>query len=298
MAGDQARHLLSKLLSGQFPELPPLAAEPIDVVDTALDPNQREAVAKAVQTPDICLIQGLPGTGKSRVIAEIVTQAALQGKRVLLLAPTGAAIDRILELTAGRDVLCPVRCLGRDEHFDVLTAVGRSFTYEERVHHLKESWLARAREHAQAAGERHDHCTQASAVWPEFEELAERQARLEAQAHGLQCQRSRTAQEVEDEAAIAESGGEELGGGFAAVIQRCLCTRDNGLKRTEIEIKTLHTDVDDGERQKQTIAALLDELLPLARARQDAALVDERLVARVVWRRLARQGCAIGIQPC
>src|SRR6516162_7681791 len=54
-------------------------------------PAQRqEALARAVATPDICLIQGFPGTGKSRVIAEMILQAAGRGERVLFLAPTPA----------------------------------------------------------------------------------------------------------------------------------------------------------------------------------------------------------------
>ena len=40
-----------------------------------------EAVAKALSTPDVFLIQGPPGTGKSRVIAEIIAQAAAQSQR-------------------------------------------------------------------------------------------------------------------------------------------------------------------------------------------------------------------------
>src|SRR5262245_45237587 len=91
----QRRQLLSQLLTGKVPEFPPAPATPLDWVDTALDPAQREAVARAVHTPDVCLIQGLPGSGKSRVVAEIVTQATARGERVLLVAPHEAALDRV-----------------------------------------------------------------------------------------------------------------------------------------------------------------------------------------------------------
>ena len=37
---------------------------------TDLNPKQREAVAKILAAPDLCLIQGPPGTGKTTVIAE------------------------------------------------------------------------------------------------------------------------------------------------------------------------------------------------------------------------------------
>ena len=95
---DRARQFLTRLLGGQTHELEPVRGEAVAVSDSALDSVQREAVAKALGTPDLCLIQGLPGTGKSRVVAEIITQAAARAERVLLLAPTSAAIDRVLEM--------------------------------------------------------------------------------------------------------------------------------------------------------------------------------------------------------
>src|SRR5256885_897440 len=78
--------------------------------------------------PDLCLIQGLPGPGRSRVVAEIVTQAALRGDRVLLLAPIPAALDHVLELVHDREALCAVRCLGRDERPEQLSAAARAAT--------------------------------------------------------------------------------------------------------------------------------------------------------------------------
>src|SRR5262249_20576195 len=63
-------HLLSRLFQGQTGDLQPVRLRPAPVFDTGLDERQREAVARALDSPDICLIQGLPGTGKSRVVAE------------------------------------------------------------------------------------------------------------------------------------------------------------------------------------------------------------------------------------
>src|SRR4051794_38741818 len=97
-SGDPGRQLVAHLLNGQCGDLLPARTEPLSPLDTELDAAQREAVARALSTPDICLIQGLPGTGKSRVVAEIIAQAATRGDRILLLAPTTAAIDRVLEL--------------------------------------------------------------------------------------------------------------------------------------------------------------------------------------------------------
>src|SRR4051794_99779 len=59
---DPGRQLLARLLGGRTEELEPIRPVPVEVADSALDAAQREAVARALQTPDICLVQGLPGT--------------------------------------------------------------------------------------------------------------------------------------------------------------------------------------------------------------------------------------------
>src|SRR5437762_942685 len=84
---DPGRNLLSSLLEGAVEDLPAFQSALVALHDSDLDAHQREAVAQALDTPDIFLIQGLPGTGKSRVAAEIISQAAARGQRILLLAP-------------------------------------------------------------------------------------------------------------------------------------------------------------------------------------------------------------------
>jgi primosomal protein N' len=96
---------------------------------TELRSRHPEAVATALATPDLCLVQGLPGTGKSRVAAEVIARAARQGRRVLLLAPEPAALDRALELLADRPEVCAVRCLGRDEAEDALPPAAARCTF-------------------------------------------------------------------------------------------------------------------------------------------------------------------------
>src|SRR5262249_51270140 len=86
-------NLLGNLLAGQVGHLDSVRAAPVQVTDAGLDPVQRQAVAGALATHDLYLIQGQPGTGKTRVLLEIVTQAALRGDRVLLLAAHAAAVD-------------------------------------------------------------------------------------------------------------------------------------------------------------------------------------------------------------
>lgn len=68
----------------------------IDPDTPPLNDEQRAAVSGAMSTPHAFMIQGPPGTGKTSVICELVRQLAARGERVLLLAPTHAAIDEAL----------------------------------------------------------------------------------------------------------------------------------------------------------------------------------------------------------
>ena len=62
--GPAKRALLPALLNGQIHDLLPFRPGPADCRDADLDAAQRDAVAHALETPDICLIQGYPGSGK------------------------------------------------------------------------------------------------------------------------------------------------------------------------------------------------------------------------------------------
>ena len=59
--------------------------------------QQREFVRKALTTPDLALLEGPPGSGKTTVILELILQLVKQGKRVLLSSATHVAIDNVLE---------------------------------------------------------------------------------------------------------------------------------------------------------------------------------------------------------
>ena len=59
--------------------------------------EQREFVNKALSTPDIAILNGPPGSGKTTCIVELLYQLLLRQKRVLLTASTNVAVDNILE---------------------------------------------------------------------------------------------------------------------------------------------------------------------------------------------------------
>lgn len=59
--------------------------------------QQRDFVRKALGTPDFCILEGPPGSGKTTALLEIIAQEIKSGHRVLMVASTHVAVDNILE---------------------------------------------------------------------------------------------------------------------------------------------------------------------------------------------------------
>ena len=73
-----------------------------DVTRAGSDEQQR-FVQAALGTPDLAILEGPPGSGKTTVICELILQLAAQGKRVLLCASTHVAVDNVLERLLASD---------------------------------------------------------------------------------------------------------------------------------------------------------------------------------------------------
>lgn len=63
---------------------------------TSLNSDQVLAIEKVVRAEDYALILGMPGTGKTTVIAEIIKLLVAAGKSILLASYTHSAVDNIL----------------------------------------------------------------------------------------------------------------------------------------------------------------------------------------------------------
>jgi hypothetical protein len=252
--------VLTRLLAGQVEELPPARPGEVAFVDTSLDGRQRDAVARALATPDVCLIQGPPGTGKSRVVAEILTQVAARGGRVLFVAPSGAALDRVLEALADRAAVCGLRCLGRDEQAEALPPAAGALTAVGRARLLREQTLPAARASLEEGERRLERRSGEEPVWPQLLDFAENRQRLGAQLDDLLRRREALAEEVEREA-----GGE---GPLAASVAECLRAHED--RRRDLETARAKAERQRTQQQQELadLAARRDALRPLAEAKR------------------------------
>jgi len=99
--------------------------------------QQRRFVEKALGSPDLALLEGPPGSGKTTAICELIQQLVEQGQRVLLCASTHVAIDNVLErLLASRSPIDAVR-IGRLAQVDDEV---RGTQLDARVEALVERW--------------------------------------------------------------------------------------------------------------------------------------------------------------
>lgn len=71
--------------------------------------RQLEAKQLAINTHDIALIHGPPGTGKTTVICGIIEELVKKKQRVLLVAPTHVALDNVLEKVGNRAGVTAIR---------------------------------------------------------------------------------------------------------------------------------------------------------------------------------------------
>lgn len=96
-----------RMIASRLEKLSKTTLRPIpltqDSPDLVLSPQQMAAV-KMVSTHSVSILTGFPGTGKTRITQRIVQEAlhTFGPDSVLLLAPTGAAAQRLTEATGQR----------------------------------------------------------------------------------------------------------------------------------------------------------------------------------------------------
>jgi hypothetical protein len=264
-AVDSNRKLLAGVLNGAWDNLQPLQVEPIDVGDDELDGVQREAVAKALATPDIFLIRGRPGSGKSRVVAEIISRATARGARVLFVAATAAALDRVLEQVVPRELVFPVRCLDQDEQAASLAPAIHALTLPERIRVLGLQALNHARRQAELDEGQALRLRQDEPLWNQLKELARQAVAFEAECRALERQRDQLPGQVAEH---AETEASATGNGFAHRIDELTRSLQQAEAHAQTQLAELRGQIETGRQEQAHLDSELRSLQPLAEAKQ------------------------------
>ncbi len=162
---------------------PPVLASPeaFEPFDPTLDESQIRAVGLCLAAPDVGIIHGPPGTGKTTTVVEVIRQAVVRGETVLACAPSNLAVDNILErlLAAGIHAVRlghPARVMPilRENTLDELVqnhpdyALSRKFHREAQALHARADRFTRAKP---APGEKRHMREEAAALVDEARQL-------------------------------------------------------------------------------------------------------------------------------
>ncbi|MFL0564614.1 AAA domain-containing protein [Microbacterium sp. 179-I 1D1 NHS] len=106
---------LLELLADPTKALPPIATQQIEWV-SQIDESKQAAVAAGLGTQDCVVVSGPPGTGKTRMISELVAQQLRRSpdSKILLVSQTHVAIDNALQRLTELGIQSVVR-MGRED---------------------------------------------------------------------------------------------------------------------------------------------------------------------------------------
>jgi hypothetical protein len=272
---EPAPERLAQILLGRIENLPAVSRPPVEIANELLDPDQREAVRRALNTPDLCLIRGAPGTGKSTVVAEIIRQATARGERVLLTASSTAGLDHTLELIADFPSVLAVRCLSKEESAGKLPANLQRLTFPEQVKVLQAQVSQRTRNGLHSGQERLRLWRGAGGFWPRLEEIARSWQEVVDKSRALEEDRGALAPAVEREVwdVLSEDHSPEQTSNSrdATRLSAQLCDfvrqRDEALALADGQIAQCEAQLQENRRQVAALEARKQQLRPLREAR-------------------------------
>lgn len=131
------RHLLRILAEDRYQPYQKRALGRVEKLNAA----QQEAFERALSTPDIQLVLGPPGTGKTHTIVEIIRALSKRRERVLITAKTHKAVDNVL---AGLPREIEVLRVG-----DADKVIHKHLLIDERARDLQNSILHATQEYSQ-----------------------------------------------------------------------------------------------------------------------------------------------------
>ncbi|SPO00865.1 probable DNA-binding protein SMUBP-2 [Cephalotrichum gorgonifer] len=78
------------------PESDPAVGK-IEWIDPTLNDSQKDAIRFALESKEIALIHGPPGTGKTHTLIELILQLVSRNLRILVCGPSNISVDNIVE---------------------------------------------------------------------------------------------------------------------------------------------------------------------------------------------------------
>lgn len=100
--------VLFGLATPSSPDLP--SVKELEFLDPSLNDSQKQAVRFALASPEVALIHGPPGTGKTHTLIELILQLVRRNLRILVCGPSNISVDNIVERLAPHKV--PIVRLG------------------------------------------------------------------------------------------------------------------------------------------------------------------------------------------
>jgi len=101
--GTRLAALRDCLLGRTEPGPSPAASAPAEFLNPDLNDSQRAAISHALNAPEVAIIHGPPGTGKTTTLVELIRQAVRRGDKVLACAPSNLAVDNLVEKLRDHD---------------------------------------------------------------------------------------------------------------------------------------------------------------------------------------------------
>jgi hypothetical protein len=257
------RSLIAELLAGHHVPLEPIHPAPLTPIDPDLDRTQQLAVARALVTPDLALIRGYPGTGKSRLLVELIRQADRLGLRTLFVAATSAGLDRVLEQVGSDSRVRLVRSLAAEESLDALPACVARLTLPGRLHYFETHSLVAARRAVETARATWEARCRDEQTWSRLEGLVERLTSLEAQKEERQGQRPGIRAAVETELQTGRAGS-PLHTTWLDSQRRST----EAITQIDTCLAGVRSSIDRVDAERRQCEGELQQLQPLAEARQ------------------------------
>lgn len=125
----------------------PILVQDVEPIEPDLDPEKANILKVALGVEDILAIEGPPGTGKTKLITEIVVQWLRRNPshRILLASQTHIAIDNVIERVADFAPQLDIIRVGRTEE-PRISEFGKTLLLEKRV----EAWIEDVRRKSEA----------------------------------------------------------------------------------------------------------------------------------------------------